>query len=581
MIKRMYKTIFFSKFSMLIISCLGQIVDMIIVGRFYGPSAMAAISICLPLNSIIVLFANVITLGCETTCSRSIGKNDTKKVASQLGISAVVSTAYLFVAVGIVYIFLEPISILLGAANDPAIQANFLDYIKTANIFLFTRGLVSLFIYIAQLNNRGRHCVVANAVFICTNIGLDLANVYIFNLGLTGIGLATAVSYFLYLVILYASYKTAKTPFKIKLRGLDFKMILPIIRVGLSNVLITGCINLQSMAVNWIALNFLDPSAISALSVMNSISSILICVANALGFSTNMIAGFMYGERNTAALKRVIKAFVQLSIVFNLILGILVFIFTEQLVSLYYSSIDTTFYLSIDFVRIFVFGLVFDSIDYCFLFFYLATKNKRQFFIITLFLNLICIPVALLCLLPILHEYAIPYSYTIGYILTLLYIIISSCIKSKKSPFNPEAYLFLTKDFYIPEENVLFIKVHTKDKLEHLKDDIEKFCDKFNAEDDLKRNIFYITNVFASNVVKYGIPSNLKIQQLKHNLYIQIIYNNNIWKIWMRDNCKQFNPTEYIKYNESNDISTAIDMADKLEYKNIVGFNVLEVEIRD
>ena len=49
----------------------------------------------------------------------------------------------------------------------------------------------------------------------------------------------------------------------------------------------------------------------------------------------------------------------------------------------------------------------------------------------------------------------------------------------------------------------------------------------------------------------------------------------------MRDNCKQFNPSEYIKYHESTDMSTAINMADKFEYKNIVGFNVLNVEFNE
>lgn len=250
MIKNMYKKIFLSKYSILVISCLGQIIDMIIVGRFYGPSAMASVSICLPLNSIIVLFAKVISLGCETLCSRSIGKNDTKKVNMQLGVSAVVSTAYLFIVVGLVYFFLNPISYMLGANNDPEIQTNFLEYIKCANIFLFTHGLVSLLIYIGQLSNRGNFCALANLAFIACNIGLDLANVYVFNLGMSGIGLATSASYFIYLAILYLSYKTANTPFKIKLKNLDFREIIPIIRVGISNVIITGCINLQNMFIN-------------------------------------------------------------------------------------------------------------------------------------------------------------------------------------------------------------------------------------------------------------------------------------------------------------------------------------------
>ena len=151
----MYNKLFTSKFSIAIIMLLGSIIDMIIVGRFFGANAMAAIGIASPLIALLCLVANIINTGCETVCSQEIGKGNIEKANSQLGISAICGVSVLIIAVAIVGIFSKDISALLGAAENEEILQGVQDFLLAANLSTPTCVLNSSLIYLLQLNNKG------------------------------------------------------------------------------------------------------------------------------------------------------------------------------------------------------------------------------------------------------------------------------------------------------------------------------------------------------------------------------------------------------------------------------------------
>ena len=155
MIREMYNKIFGSKFSIAIITLLGSIIDMMIVGQFFGENAMAAVGIATPLIALLCLIANVINTGCETVCSQEICKGDIEKANSQLGISAIVGVCLLIFAVTIIGIFSKNISTFLGASKNEEIIQGVQDFLLAANISTPTCILNASLIYLLQLNNKG------------------------------------------------------------------------------------------------------------------------------------------------------------------------------------------------------------------------------------------------------------------------------------------------------------------------------------------------------------------------------------------------------------------------------------------
>ena len=144
-------------------------------------------------------------------------------------------------------------------------------------------------------------------MFVVVNIGMDLANVFVFKMGLFGMGLATSCAYFVYLITLYAIYKHTKTVVRFSFKNMHLRDMKQIVKYGANRLVTSGSINVANLLVNYIMMTMVGPIAVAAYSVMNSLMAMFLSVSNALSYSTNMITSLMYGEHNLRELRNVVK----------------------------------------------------------------------------------------------------------------------------------------------------------------------------------------------------------------------------------------------------------------------------------
>lgn len=168
------------------------ITDSVIVGRFIGPSALAAIGASQPIIRLSISIAIGITLGVSVLTARLVGANDAK------GVSQFISTCRLFFAAlaGILTLFgLIFTQKLLHSFQTPAeILQDATGYLRA--MFLGIYPMLSYNVFGAIFRGFGNAKMPLFMLVLSTflNVILDLLAVLVFHLGVEGTAWATVLS---------------------------------------------------------------------------------------------------------------------------------------------------------------------------------------------------------------------------------------------------------------------------------------------------------------------------------------------------------------------------------------------------
>lgn len=178
MVGKVYRNIMFIQLSISILSLLSSNIDNIIVGKFMSAEELAACGLVEPVVAIASILAGVITTGIKTVCSRSIGAGRRQQANDQIS-SAAVFSLIVFTAFCICcYVFIDNIVMGLAGNSYPGFMQHVKDYMLGYLLVVPSLGVLSLFIYILQINNKATYCIGAATTFIVTNVALDLLNVF-------------------------------------------------------------------------------------------------------------------------------------------------------------------------------------------------------------------------------------------------------------------------------------------------------------------------------------------------------------------------------------------------------------------
>jgi len=209
-----------------------SVIDSIVVGKFIGKNALAAVGTSGPVIFLLISFMIGITMGFTIVISQYFGAKDISKVQK---------------AINTMYIFLFFISILMSVVGillsgyifrlinlDPVI-------IPQAKIFLniFFAGLVFLFGYngtSAILRGLGDSKTPLYFLIgsVALNIGLDLIFVPVFHWGVAGVAYATVISEALVFIIqiLYLNKYHKVVKFSFKGLKFDYPIFLKSMKIG-------------------------------------------------------------------------------------------------------------------------------------------------------------------------------------------------------------------------------------------------------------------------------------------------------------------------------------------------------------
>ena len=315
----------------MMVNAVYNLVDAYFVGGL-GTSQMGAISVVYPLGQVVVGLGLLFGNGASSYLSRLLGKGDKEKanqVASTALYGSVTAGAVIII---LSMIFLRPILKLLGATDSIMPYA-----VTYAGIYIIS----CIFnVFNVTMNNivtsegaaKTTMCALMTGAIL--NIGLDPLFIYVFDMGVAGAAIATAISQIVSTSVYLIFVRKKKSIYRFKIKNCSFtkEIMSEIFKIGIPTLVFQILTSLSISLVNTRAMAYGD-SVIAGMGAVTRIVSMgsLMVFGFIKGFQP--IAGYSYGAKKFDRLQEAIKTSILWSTVFCVIYGLILAIFSEGIIS--------------------------------------------------------------------------------------------------------------------------------------------------------------------------------------------------------------------------------------------------------
>lgn len=311
--------------------------DVFILGRFVGKDAMAAVGNNMPVIGLLVTLLMGISLGANVVIAQYLGARKDEKVEATVQTAILLSLGMGLAFMVIGELIVSPALMILAVPDDVYPMAEL--YLR---IFLLGLPFLSLYNFEAAVFRScgdGRtplySLVAANAI----NIVLDLLSVTVLGLGLTGVVVATVLSFAANAGILFVLLCRTADRIRLQRHHMCFSRseLRRIMRIGLPAGL-QGMVFALSNVLIQSALNSLGTEAMAASTAAFIIENNMYCFVNGFSQAATTFVGQNYGARNLRRCFRITKVAFAVEGAFLLVVVTPVLLFSKPLIALFNSD---------------------------------------------------------------------------------------------------------------------------------------------------------------------------------------------------------------------------------------------------
>ena len=334
-----------------LIQTLYNLIDTYWVSKLSGTD-LAAIGFVWPLSFLMIAIGIGFSVAGGSLISQYVGAKNYEKAKKVIG-NLLILSAFLSIALGVIGYFVAPYILKLkfySLTNEVYIRA--LGYIRIIFMGLPTMFFMFVFNSIKQGEGDTLSPMIFGGISVIMNIILDPIFIFVFDMGIEGAAWATVLSRGVIACISIASLFFCKGPLSLERGDLkkDGGVIFKIVKVGLPSSLGQSMSALGFMVLNGFIISF-GENIMSAFIVGNRINSLVLMPAMGIGSSLAAIVGQNLGADNVKRAKKAIWESVKICTMFMVIGGIIVFIFSNDVVKIFANNPDIiepgTYYLKL------------------------------------------------------------------------------------------------------------------------------------------------------------------------------------------------------------------------------------------
>ena len=318
-----------------------SLVDTIIVGRFLGVSALAAVGATGSINFLIIGFCQGICNGFALPVAQRFGAKDYDGLRKYVGNSAVLAIIFGGAITLITVIACRPILELMQTPSD------IIDLSYNYIVVIFA-GIPAIMLYnILSAYLRSLGDSVTPVIFLVIsaglNIGLDLLFIVTFKWGVFGAAFATvlsqAVSGILCLILIIKKFDILhlkRDDWKLDWDYTRYLLIMGL-PMGLQySITAIGSVILQS------SVNTLGSTAVASMTAGSRISMFVVCPFDALGSTMATFGGQNVGAGRLDRLGRGLRSAVTLGAIYSALILVVLIFFGRDLILLFVNASEVT-----------------------------------------------------------------------------------------------------------------------------------------------------------------------------------------------------------------------------------------------
>ena len=314
-------------------------VDSIIVGRFVGKEALAAVGICNPILTLFILFLNGLCLGASILMGNQFGARDYDKLHRQISttmISGVIFSAILSV---FCIIFAHPIlNIMRVDSSIMSMTINYLRIIFAGLIFTFMYNCFASTLRALGDSQSPLYFLITSAVI---NIIGDLFFVLFLNWGSEGCAIATVLSEALscLLCIIYIQKKVPVLQLGKKWLVFDKSLLGKTISYGWASAMQQATVQLGKLGIQAIV-NSMGVAIAAAFAVVNRIDDFAYTPEQNIGHAMTALMAQSKGAGKKDRLKEAFKSGLKIEFIYGVIIFLVCFLLANPLMRLFTNDPD-------------------------------------------------------------------------------------------------------------------------------------------------------------------------------------------------------------------------------------------------
>ena len=323
-----------------LINMLYNIVDRIYIGHIPGDGALAltGVGVCMPIIMIVSAFAALVGNGGAPRATIYMGKKDNDTAEKILGncfTAQIIISAFLTM---VLLIWNRDLLLAFGASENTINYAvAYMNIYAFGTVFVQLTLGMNLFITAQGFAKTGMLSVLIGAV---ANIILDPIFIFGFGLGVRGAALATIISQAASCtwVLLFLFGKKTVLKIRVKNMGLQKKIILPSIALGLATFIMQASESVISVCFNSSLLKYGGDIAVGAMTILTSVMQFAMLPLQGLGQGAQPIISYNYGAKNVKRVKNAFWLLLKVSLSYAVLLWAFIMIFPQGFAGMFTSD---------------------------------------------------------------------------------------------------------------------------------------------------------------------------------------------------------------------------------------------------
>ena len=545
---------------LLAISAVNGIVDSVYASNVIGKSAMSAIGLFGPFNHFLYAASMLFVSGTQMLYGRYLAK-DRQNINGLLSVNLVVSGGLAVVST---------LLMVLGAATG------------VTRVFINTQPdlqMLNDYIY-------GQAIGIPALVLGQQLFSLDHVFIVLIPMGTLGLGLSTALSFWVFLAVQAAYYIRGKSEWKISLRGCRWKDAGKIFTLGYPGALSRFVEMFRCLIVNGLILAYIGNDGVSSFAASNSLLAVIWAIPFGMVAVSRMLFSISIGEEDRRSLVSVFRIVMTKGMLLMGVIVALLVILAEPLTRMFYQNpADPVYHMTVMGFRLLPLCMPLSLISLHFAAYAQTAEKKVLSVVLPVMDGMLGVTLCSLILIPLMKNMnALYLSNILNGGICMLVIFFGAWIHRKKCPRTFEQFMDIPDNIGVGKKDRIDISVTKLEEVMEVSQKIISFCKEHKV--DTRRGYFagLCMEEMAGNVAEHGFTGEKKGRSAD----IRVVLKGDEIILRIRDNCEGFDPTSLyakIAEGESDDagknvgIKLVYSIAKDVSYQNLLGMNVLTMRI--
>ncbi len=395
-------------------------IDSIVVGKFVGNTALAAIGTSNPLMTLILLFVQGICLGSSILVGTMYGSKNYTRLKRQVSTTMIAGLAF-SILITILCIIFAPYFLRLLQVKEEILSESIL-YLRIIFCGLIFSFIYNFFANILRAMGDSRSPLYFLGISAIINMIGDLIFVIVFHLGTGGCAISTVLSEALscFLCWIYIKKKVPLLDLKEDWKIFDKSILKETLEYGIVSAIQQSTVQIGKLGIQTIV-NTMGVTSTAAFSAINRIDDFVYIPEQNIAHAMTSV---MAQNQGAGKIKRVRKSFtigMKIEIGYGILAGFILLLFSRPLMSLFTND-QKTIQEGISYLNLIAFMYILPGITNGIQGYFRGIGDMK----ITLWSSLINFAVRVISCIPFVFIFnmgilALPWSYLAGWAAMLLY----------------------------------------------------------------------------------------------------------------------------------------------------------------